>query len=140
MSCFRKRNRNKGFAVVTAIFTSILIAGVMLAMMMTLSADVRRTMKLRDEAQMQQLLLASQQLVGNDLGAKKLTDRESIALPLPGEFSEVAKAEVVGEVISANLATIRVDIKFDQLSRRQTLQYIRENDKWALQSATLEDY
>ena len=134
-----RRCSNKGFAIVTVVFMSMLVAAAATAMMMTLASDARRTMKVRVDAQLQQLLLASQQFTQEQLAASALADHAEVAMPLPADLAGDAKVSVKGELVSSRFATIHVSASLSGLARNQSLQYEKKESGWTLISATLSD-
>lgn len=135
----RRRGSTHGFAIVTVVFMSMLVAAAATAMMMTLSADARRTMKVRVDAQLQQLLLASQQFAQEQLATSTLADHAETAMPLPAALAGDAKVNVKGELVSSRFATIQVSASLSGLVRNQSLQYEKKESGWTLISATLSD-
>jgi type II secretory pathway component PulK len=132
-----RRRSDKGFAIVTVVFMSMLVAAAATAMMMTLSADARRTMKVRVDAQLQQLLLASQQFAQEQLATSAPADHAEAAMPLPAALAGDAKVSAKAELVSSRFATIHVSASLAGLARNQSLQYERNESGWTLISATL---
>jgi len=130
--------RERGFAMVTAIFGLVLVSSLMLAMMTTLVADARRTVRLRGDVQIQQLLLAGQEFATGQLMSDSIADNAELVMPLPQAISADAKVVVKGERVASQVATVKVSASIGGLTRTHTLKYTKRDAHWTMQSATME--
>ena len=128
--------RRKGFALYTAVMIGMLIAGVLAALTMGLATDLRRTRRLRNEAQMTQLMLAGMRITEAKLAAGSLHSGDSIDLPVPPELDD-AGIHVQAAVVTSATADVTVTTKLAGKTREQHLTVEPTSGHWRTVSAEL---
>lgn len=128
--------KHRGFATFTAIILAMCIATAALAVMRAVAADARRTLQLRVDSQIEQLLFSGQIAAVQMLESGDLRTGDEKSVNLPDELPEAA-LHVRAPLVSDQLTRVRIDVLWQDHARSQTLEYVRRDARWKLVSAIL---
>jgi hypothetical protein len=121
------KSRHHGFSMLIAIALVSLTGMAVTEITVTLAADVRRTMRLAEDAQLRQLLLAGAEFAVNH--------------PEAGHYDVAAPAEVGGKLSVDVHGDNTVDVEATVPRRRQSerLTLAQENGGWQISEVVLEN-
>jgi hypothetical protein len=130
--------RDKAFATITALAIIGLI-GVTLATLTALFArDVKRSLRLNQDAQLRQLLIAGELAARESLGAEAAGGEVAVTLPQDLQSAGLSLAYERLSRAEADGVEVRVTARgADNRSVSQTLAYVKGADGWKLRSAGL---
>jgi hypothetical protein len=129
-----KLRTRRAFATLTAIALISIVAVGLAAITTLFAADVKRTLRHADDAQLRQLLIAGQ------LAVTAAPKPGKADVPLPPELQSAGATLAYDANPAPDDAVLRVTVTARMASGRamtQTLHFIRDGDRWVLRSAEL---
>lgn len=129
------RHARRGVALILALTILGISAAVMTVTLALLRTDVTRTADEVSQIQLQQLLLAGQDVAAGDLETAGAVKARSLALP--PEFSDAA-VKIHSLPAEGDTLRVRIDAQFGPRQAAQTVTYQWHDRQWKLIDAAME--
>jgi Tfp pilus assembly protein PilX len=134
----RPSHHNRGFAVIISLAMAGLLAVVMLILTRSMAADLSRTTNNQIQQQLDEMLLAAQVVVRENLAANLAPNRpiDYMAIALPTGLRE---GHLAYRIAHADAAEIQVAVvaQLGRATAGQNLVYQKTSTAWFLRDATL---
>jgi hypothetical protein len=130
---------HRGFTTVTAVLIMGLVGAVATAMVTMVSADLRRTRGLAEEAQMREMFLAANaQVIEQSQNWAQPPAAAKTSLPLPDSLrAQEASLEMNINPDSGGLVLVTLTARIAKHASRQELTMKRAGEKWQIAAAQL---
>jgi type II secretory pathway component PulK len=134
----RPSARQKGFAMVTAIFLMSLVTMTLTVLIAAIYSDAQRTKSLAEDAQLRQLLLAGSQIAQSQL-PDSITQTSNIPVTLPDSLkNDGANLTIqIQSIQSSTDVTVEIEATLPHHQLTNQLHLTRANNTWQITTTSL---